>query len=388
MVIFLLPLAVLTLFKDKTVYVSIEYIYSIVVVVIPFLDLGLGSYFFYAYRNNDNSKKVVSEILKTFHLLYISVLTLGTVLIAVHYLIYPFEKYIIYVVSRSIFVLTFTFLTSYYRLINKPHKALFITISSNILSLSFLFIYFLAESEFDLWLVFIGQILFCIIYFFRVLKRILFKWVKSYQSLRIIKMLKKSLIFSWPTIIQVFILMYVANYGKINALEKLSVNDGVLLSLTQRFSMLIQLTHSAVIGYLMKDIFVSGELLIIKKNVFLKYISLLFTSVFMVVLITMSYMYFNGNDYEPYFLIQIVTLIIGYTFFWCIFSYFEIYYSRENKNIIKMYLAIFNGIVFIIIFNLLKTGYLERISLSMFASTLLTLLISLIILKKRNYKLI
>ena len=106
----------------------------------------------------------------------------------------------------------------------------------------------------------------------------------------------------------------------------------------------------------------------------------------MVVII--GFIYFNGNDYETNFLIQIIGLIIGSTFFWCLFSYFEIYYSRENKNIIKMYLAIFNGIAFILIFNVLNAGYLERISLSMFASTLLTLIISLIILKKRNYKLI
>ena len=387
-VIFILPLAVLTLFKDKSVYVSIEYIYSIVVVVVPFLDLGLGGYFFYAYRNNDNNRKVVSEILKTFHLIYIGILLIGLSLIAIHYLIYPFEEYIVYVVSRSIFILTFTFLTSYYRLINKPHKALFITISSNILSLIFLLTFFLSDVEFSLWLVFIGQILFCIIYFFRVIIRVLSKWVKSYKALKISDLLKKSILFSWPTIIQVFILMYVGNYGKINALDKLSVDDGVLLSLTQRFSMLIQLTHGAIIGYLMKEIFVSGELLNINRKVFLKYFGLLLISVIMVVLIIAGFMYFNGNKYETGFLIQIIGLLIGYTFFWCIFSYFEIYYSRENKNVIKMYLAIFNGIAFILIFNILNNTYLERITLSMFASTLLTLIVSLIVLKKRNYKLI
>jgi O-antigen/teichoic acid export membrane protein len=387
-VIFILPLAVLSLFKDKSVYVSIEYIYSIVVVVVPFLDLGLGGYFFYAYRNNDNHRKVVSEILKTFHLIYIGVLLVGLGLILIHYFVYPFEEYIVYVVSRSIFILAFTFLTSYYRLINKPHKALFITISSNIISLVFLLFFFVSESDFSLWLVFIGQILFCIIYFFKVLKRIVFKWVKSYESFHIVEMLKKSILFSWPTIIQVFILMYVGNYGKINALEMLSIDDGVLLSLTQRFSMLIQLTHGAIIGYLMKEIFVSGELLNINRKVFLKYFGLLLVSVIMVVLIITGFMYFNGTSYETGFLIQIIGLLVGYTFFWCIFSYFEIYYSRENKNIIKMYLAIFNGIVFILIFNILDNAYLERITLSMFVSTLLTLIVSLIILKKRNYKLI
>ncbi|PCJ23214.1 MAG: hypothetical protein COA97_12105 [Flavobacteriales bacterium] len=386
MVIFLLPLAVLALFKDKTVYVSLEYIYSIVLIVVPFLDLGLGGYFYYAYRNNNNPRLVIIQLLKTFHLIFLSIFCIGVALIAVHYLAYPFEEYIVYVVSRSIFVLAFTFLTAYYRLINKPHKALFITISSNVLSLTFLLFYFFFDSEFGLWLVFVGQILFCILYFLWISKRVIFKRIRSYRSLNVIDMIRKSMLFSWPTIIQVFILMYIANYGKINALEKLSVDDGVLLSLTQRFSMLIQLTHVAIVGYLMKELFVSGELLVIKRKIFLKYLALLFTSVFIVIFIIMGYLYFNENDYDPKFLFQIISLIIGYTFFWCIFSYFEIYYSRENKNIIKMFLAIFNGIVFIIIFNIIKAGYLERITLSMFVSTMLTFLLSLIILKKRNYK--
>ena len=45
-VIFLLPILVLQVFKDQTVYLSIEYIYSVTIVIIPFLDLGLVGYFF------------------------------------------------------------------------------------------------------------------------------------------------------------------------------------------------------------------------------------------------------------------------------------------------------------------------------------------------------
>ena len=387
MVIFLLPLIVFKLFNDKAEYLGIEYIYSVVMVVIPFLDLGLGGYFFYAYRNSDNSRKVVSEVLKIFHLIFVSVFVLGIFFIIVHYFIFPFEEYIVFIVFRSIFILTFTFLTSYFRLVNKPQKALFVTISANAISLIFLLVYYFSKEDFNLWLVFIGQIMFCIVYFFNVLKRLLFKWVKSYQNLEVLKVIKKSIAFSWPTIIQVFIIMYVGNYGKINALENLSVDEGVLLSLSQRFSMLIQLTHGAIIGFLMKDLFVSGNLLVIQKKIFVKYLGLLLTSVFGVIVIILGYYYVFDSNYELSFLIQNVCMIIGYTFFWCVFSFFEIYYSRENKNIIKLYLALVNGLSFILIFNLLNTGYLERITLSMFASTLLTLITSLIVLKRRGYQL-
>ena len=386
MVIFLLPLMVLTLFRDKTVYVSIEYIYSLVIIVVPFLDLGLGGYFFYAYRNEKNKRKVVSEILKLFHLLYLVVFIVGLLFILIHYFVFPFEEYIFYIVSRSIFILAFAFLTSYYRLINKPHKALFVTISANILSLSFLFLYFVFDMEFNLWLIFIGQIGFCIIYLFKIMYRTFVKRRKAYQSFYKLKLVKASLLFSWPNIIQVFILMYIANYGKINALNNLSVDEGVLLSLSQRFSMLIQLTHTAVVGYLIKEIYVSGDLKEIKKNTFFKYLGLLFSAVVFVLIAIIGYNFFNGYSHDFKFLVLIISLIVGYTFLWCLYSYFEIYYSRENKNIIKMYLALINGVIFVAIFSLVNLGYLERITLAMFVSTFITLIISLIILKSKKYR--
>jgi hypothetical protein len=388
MVIFLLPLIVLSLFKDKSVYVNIEYIYSLVVIIVPFLDLGLSGYFFYAYRNNDSFRKVIADVIKLFHVIYLGVFSLGFFLILIHYFVFPFEEHIVYVVFRSIFILTFTFLTSYYRLVNKPQKALFVTLSANFISLSFLLVFFFLGEDFNLWFIFIGQIIFCVFYFFKVLIRVITKWVKTYQPFSKLGLIKKSVLFSWPNIIQVFILMYIANYGKINAIENMSVDNAVLLSLSQRFSMLIQLTHSAILGFLMKDIFVKGDVLSIKKSILFKYLFLLFSAVIAVAVVVIGYFYIFGNSYDIGFLLLNISLIVGYTFLWCVYSYFEVYYSRENKNTIKMYLAIINGIIFITIFNLLPYDYIVRITLSMFVSTLITLLISIIILKKRKYKLV
>lgn len=387
-VIFLLPLIVLSLFEDKTVYINIEYIYSLVVVIVPFLDLGLSGYFFYAYRNNDSFRKVIADVIKLFHFIYLGVFIIGIGLIGVHYFVFPFEKHIIYVVFRSIFILTFTFLTSYYRLINKPQKALFVTLFANFISLSFLLSFFFFGEDFSLWLIFIGQIIFCVFYFIKVLVRMIRKWVKSYQPFSKVGLIKKSILFSWPNIIQVFILMYVASYGKINAIENMTVDNGVLLSLSQRFSMLIHLTHSAVLGFLVKDIFVSKDLFAIKKSILYKYLSLVFSAVIAVVIIIVGYFYLYENVYGIRFLLLNISLVVGYTFMWCVLSYTEIFYGRENKNIIKLYLAIINGIIFITIFNILNYDYIVRITLAMFVSTLITLLISIIILKKRKYKLV
>ena len=382
-VIFLLPILVLQLFKDQTVYLSIEYIYSITIVIIPFLDLGLAGYFYYVYRNKEDKEAIINRVVKIFHLLYFGLFTLGAGLIVCHYFIFPFEDYIVYIVSRALFLCTFAFLSSYYRLLNKPQNGLFVTISANIISLLVLFIYVFLEMEFELWLIFIGQILFCVIYFIKIVINLISKWHQQYHELQIAKLIKASLVFSWPTILQVFIMMYIANYGKINALDKMSLDDGTLLSLVQRFCMLIQLTHTSVLAFIIKDIYVVGDDKEIKKSNLYKYLFLITASTAAVLCLIFGYFSFYDYNFENF--VFVVASIITYTYFWCIVSYLEIYYSRENKNIIKLYLACFNGLIFISVLLIDSLGYLEKITTAMFLSTFITMIVSLIILKRSKY---
>lgn len=387
-VIFLLPILVLQLFKDQTVYLSIEYIYSITIVIIPFLDLGLVGFFFYIHRNRKNKREIINEVTKIFHLVYILLFTLGIGIICIHYFVYSIDDYIVYIVSRAIFLSTFAFFSSYYRLKNKPERGLFVTISANAISLIFLFIYVLLGLEFNLWLIFIGQILFCVFYFLKISRYLILKWSKYYKNLQFRSLIKSSLLFSWPTIIQVFIMLYVANYGKIHALDNMSLNDGVLLSLVQRFSMIIFLTHSSLLAYFIKELYSAEDILSIKKKILLKYLYLLMTSVVLVALIIGAYLILNIDVYDLKRAFMISGLIIIYSFLSCFFSYLEMYYGRENKNIIKLYLALFIGVVFMSILQFLKIDFLERITLAMFVSIFVALILSIIILYKRKYKLI
>ena len=199
--------------------------------------------------------------------------------------------------------------------------------------------------------------------------------------------MKASLLFSWPTIIQAFIMMYIANYGKINALNIMSLDDGTLLSIIQRFSMLIQLTHAAVLAFMIKEIYVSGDLLAIKKNILKKYIAVLVCSIVGVVFLIIGYFIYNNVQYDLSRLTLVLTFIIAYTFIWCITSYLEVYYSRENKNKIKLYLAVINAICFIGILNIPGINYLEKITAAMFFSTFVTFIVSLAVLKQRKYHL-
>lgn len=385
-IIFLLPLLVFQFFKDQRVYVSIEYIYSVTTVIIPLIDLGLSGYFFYAYRNSKNHEATLKTFVKSFQRLYLLISCIGLGFIAVNFYGFEYEPFIIFIVSRLLFVLATVFFASYYRLTNRPERAVYITLFSNVLSLSFLFTYFFSGLEFSLWLIFIGQILFAIAYLFKCIIDVIFNESKDNSNYKLKKLITSALLFSWPSIIQVFIMMYITNYGKLNVLTKMDLDDGVLLSLVQRFSMLIFLTHSSIFAFVIKDMYVEKNLFVISRNILFKYLSFLTLALVFVLIVTEVYLLYN---YVHMFRASIISgLIIGQTFFACIYAYLEMHYGRENKNIIKLYLALFNALVFIMLLVLLDIDFLERISIAMFMSTFTSLLLSIFVLYKRNYKIV
>ena len=385
-IIFLLPLLVLQIFKDQTEYVIIEYIYSATTVIIPLIDFGLSGYFYYAYRNSKNKDKTVLDFKSAFQRLYLILSALCILIVAVNFFGFEFEKFIIFIVSRLLFILATTFFASYYRLINKPERVLYITLAANIFSLLFLFGFFFLESEFTLWLVFIGQIVFSVFYFIYCMVNVFIKTKHQYDFSQLIQIIKRSVIFSWPTILQVFLMMFIANYGKLSALSQMQINDATLLSVSQRFSMIIFLTHSSLWAFLVKDIYVQNDVLEINKKILIKYLTILTFTAIGVSLVTFSYLFYTLTSEELQKPVLIVSLIIGHTFFSCIFAYLELHYGRENKNIIKLYLAIFGAAVFILLLTFLKINFLERIAIAMFISTLLSLVVSIFVLYKRNYK--
>ena len=384
-IIFLLPLLVFQFFKDQLVYVSIEYIYSITTVIIPLIDLGLSGYFFYAYRNSKNHDVTLKTFVKSFQRLYLLISCIGLGFIAVNYYGFEYEPFIIFIVSRLLFVLATVFFASYYRLTNRPEKAVYITLFSNVLSLTFLFAYFFSGLEFSLWLIFIGQILFAVFYLFKCVIDVFFKNSEGINYFEIKEIFVNALLFSWPSIIQVFIMMYIANYGKLNALNSMSLDEGTLLSLTQRGSMLIQLTHASILAFLIKEIYVAKDILAIQKSLLFKYLVILLLATLGALLLILAYAFYGKLDFDINRTILVISCIISYTFLWCISAFFEVYYGRENKNKFKLYLVIINGMSFILIFNIIDLDFLEKTVIAMPISVLVSLLCSLLILKKRNY---
>lgn len=380
-IIFLVPLLILYLFDSKSTYITVEYIYSFVLIAVPFLDFGLTGYFYFHYRESKNKRASILAVTNVFFIVYFLLFALGVLLIAVNYFIYPLEEYIVYIVFRSLFVTLFMFLTSYYRLQNHPKKALYVTMLSNIISLAVIFGYYFLGYEIDIFIIFIGQILFCCYFLIKVI--IKFKKRISFNSSKL-KIIVSSLLFSWPSMIQVFLMMFIANYGKIKAISNLEIDEATLLSLTQRYAMLIQLMHTSIVAFIIKDIYLEKQKEISKKA-FLKYLVFILLSSCVVVFIIFLNWQFKSINISSNRILLVSIVIVVYTALWCVYSYLEMLYSRENKNIIKLYLAIVNAIVFAIVLSLFSIPFLEKVIYAMAASIIISLFVSIIILKKRGY---
>ena len=65
--IFLLPLIILKIYDDKNLYNSIEYIYSIAIIIVIFFDLGLKNYTFYFLKHSKYLNEDIKKIENTFY---------------------------------------------------------------------------------------------------------------------------------------------------------------------------------------------------------------------------------------------------------------------------------------------------------------------------------
>lgn len=327
---FLFPLLVLHLLDDKDLYNSIEFVYSISSIAIIFLDGGLRSYYFYAYKESSNGDQLIAEVKSLFdRLISIYILLVLTFGIISYSMNLGYELYFIIAV-RAIYLLISSFLNYYYRLIEKPLHIYKFTILSSIGMILVIVICKFFNVQANLTLLFLPFIL---------LEVILLIWNnKKGINLSIDKsLLKKSMIFSWPIIINVLLVTIVNNYGKIYAYQFLSEEEMYQLSFTLRISLIIQLAHASVYGFLGKKIYTNKTYAGIKK-IFLEY--LVFLVVAMAGAVGLLLIYFeveyDGEQFSIFW-----PGIYLYTMLWCLQGFFEGFLSKHNRN---KNLLIYSGI--------------------------------------------
>jgi hypothetical protein len=358
---FAVPLLVLYVFRDKSTYNEIEYIYSIAAVISIVIDVGMSTYFFYAYRDASDRERLIMEMESSFLLQFALYAVLGGALAVILAMAGTISGTLyLFVAARALTSMFLAFYTVYYRLVDRPARVFLISISVNVGTVIAIVSAGTALGSVSIWSVFVSQMALI------VLAVVYFSVRKNKVPVAVlVQMLSKAMRFAWPVMLNLFLFMFVANYGKVYARNFLPSEDMFHISFVQRISLIIQLAHASAVGYLAKRIFVerAGQ---INPRVILLYSMMIAGGVVMVLsaLIVTAYLPVNmsvGLD-------AVTVLMILYTVVWCYAAFFELYVNRMNKNVFILLFSLVSAAVFVGFLNFGFGSPLINISVAMLVS--------------------
>lgn len=363
---FAIPLVVLYVFKDKAIYNEIEYIYSIAAVAAVVLELGVSNYFLYAYRQADDRDRLVENV-KGCLLLQLSIyLSFGVLLVSAAF-VYGLDITVtyLYILVRTLYMYFLSFFVIYYRLIDNPSKVFVYSFCVNLTTILLLVAVKIFVGSIDLVYLFLSQMVLLLATFGYYL------YHRSQTSLsNLVSYLKQSLAFAWPIILNIFLFMFISNYGKIYARNFLSGDDMFQISFVQRAAIIIQLAHASAVGYLSKRIFIDHKAGI-NPRVLALYSIMMTASVGLVL-----FLFLTLNFLRLAITVEInavTLLIVAYTVAWCYVAYFELYVNRMNKNKYILLFSCVASVVFVTVLLLNLGTPLYTISLGMMVSMLCNL---------------
>lgn len=354
-IVFLLPLVVLYLTKDKGCYNSIEYIYSIANVILPFF-LYISAYCFYGYKElNGDNLVYIKEYREYSSFTYLVILIIGLIGVpAITFSPLPIGCFVsLLILIRLVYLLYISYYNTYYRLIDKPSRILIYSIVCSLFSV-LLSIIFSLDNNSILVAYFIPQLITVIIFTYPLSdispKRFLIKYSRY---------VKKSLAFAWPVIINSTIIAFVMNYGKIYAYNNLSSYDMYNFSYVMRISMIIQMAHASMISFYGKDLYVTG----FSASFYKRYLIVIGAAFILTILFLYLFNQFVSFDKLT---IDVTTyLILLYTFVHCCGASIELFYGRVNMNRYVLYMSAVACFLFCVLIFVVKIRNLQELSLYM-----------------------
>ena len=356
---FILPILILVLFDNKQLYNEIEYIYSVSLIVIVFIE-SQRYYLFYGYRKSKNRDIFIYESRKLFEISILAYFILGSIYVYIdsHFQGKGIDKLHVYIVIRTLYSCIANFLNSYYRLIDRPSKIFVITILINILTI--LLLISADNLNFDIGFVyfFIPSLL--------VVTFILKGVVSLYKNSIDISYVRGMLKYSWPVIISLLSFALVNNYGKIYAFNNMSQQEMYEFSYAMRISLIILMIHTSFWAYYSKTIYLRGR---IDSNLMKWY--LLFLLIACLFSISITYLW---NIFFPSKVIALnwgFVLLIIYTFFFCFKSCYEMYFSIWNKNKWLLLFSIISCVIYLAILHIPYNVTLLLLSTSLAVSGIL-----------------
>ncbi len=359
---FLLPLLVLFICGDKTIYNKIEYVYSIAGIVIVFFNLSnLGGFYF--YKESKDRKHFLELYQKACSIM---LLFMVAVMLLVAFVWNVLDNQITLLLScclsaRLSFLLFINNDSVFYRLIDKAYKILLYSIFINIVSIILVVVFFYLKKDL-IAPYFITGLIIPVILSIKVLTK------KDNINLHeVLVYYKDTFFYAWPILITTFLGMFVNNFGKIFAFNTMSPDDMYSFSYTLRISLIIQLAHSSIMAYYSKRIFlhgysfrlVVGYLLFISSCIILCFIAL-------VLLNKMEVFHIN---------ITWSTLILFlYTYIFCAASFAGDFFSRRNLNRLTLYATLIATIVYAMMFILNSNRTLAYVACAMLTYSVVRLI--------------
>ena len=373
------PLLILHFFNDTYLYTSIEFVYSMTLIINIAIDFGLRGYMGYSFRFEKKVEDYTSSIIKTFNflLLIYCVLFILIFLISKNYL--KIDYSIIYLIFvRGIYLSIINIYRVYFRLNSNPIYIFIISIPIQIFTVILILIFYHFNKQFYLHYFFISILIFLIIYFIKIIlkKEIQFNLFEN------IKFIKKSLKYYWAIIFSSLISIMIGNYAKVYSYLNLSEIETAKISFLLRTLMLIQLMHASFAAINLKKVFSNSSKIMSKKLFYSYLIILLFSSILVMILISTYSRFLNLN----YTIDLTFIFLYIYVLSWCIGAYFEQYINKFNKNINILYNNLISIASYFMIIYYYKDISIMVLSFAMAFSSLIYLILTIIRVNKLNIK--
>lgn len=378
-IVFLLPLIVLFLTKDKKIYNDIEYIFSIANLSIIVLEIG-RIYLFYGYKIADNRNVFLVKSKNYFLFIQLLYTLIGIC-------IYPFVSTLqsslgmlyVFVLIRSLYILFLNFFNSYFRLAGAPTRIFCYSIPVNVISIVLICLFLNLKLELTFEMFFLPQ---CLISLMSVLSFLFrFRWK---FTLGLISYIKHGALYAWPIILNVLIVSFVNNYGKIYAYNFLSENEMYNFSYLLRIAMIIQMAHASVLAYCSKDIYMNE-----KKGLDITVLKLysLFISIAVILSVTFLVIFNCVFSLEQVKVDIIFVLILTYVLLWCYQAFFEIYYNKTNNNKLVLLYSLIGGSVYLFLLFGIGVKGIKTLSAYMLISVSINFILILLTFfnKIKNY---
>ena len=367
---FALPLSILFITNNNTLYANLEAALALSVILIPFLDFGIKYYVGYCYKQEGE------KCFNRFNRLLIT-LSLVSLIVAIP-LFLSSEIFFTFVLAimRSVHINLYQYGQIKGRLIEQLISPILINVVASVCALLItLVIFYAGGSDKYILLSFfiISPVLFLALNMRHFQLGSLFKFDYHHS----IEFITKCLMFSAPAIINTLLVVGFANLTKIYVLEKFGELEMVQYSFVFRLAMVIQMGHMALSGYTFKFFLLSSDL---RKMTY--YYLIYMAALFFVSLGVMVTVYVL-SDFVNYELLRFDSLLViafAYTLFWCYSSFFDFIYVRLNKTklmLVNSFVFFFTYIMYYLFFGVMSP---MSAALGLFISSVFMFMSNLVLL--------